>query len=109
MASPPPPEPVPFMAASASLLTNNNFKGVLLAILSSAFIGSSFIIKKKGLKRAGASGPRASECNSEMPTSQNLGFFLLALIAFLVILLGSGGYGYLLEPLWWMGMITSKF
>lgn len=22
---------------------------------------------------------------------------------------GSGGYGYLLEPLWWIGMITSTF
>lgn len=21
---------------------------------------------------------------------------------------GSGGYGYLLEPLWWIGMFTSK-
>ncbi|KAF9660906.1 hypothetical protein SADUNF_Sadunf19G0012400 [Salix dunnii] len=45
-----------------------------------AFIGSSFIIKKKGLRKAGVSGPRASV----------------------------GGYGYLLEPLWWLGMITSK-
>jgi hypothetical protein len=34
-------------------------KGVLLAICSSAFIGASFIIKKKGLKRAGSSGVRA--------------------------------------------------
>lgn len=76
MASLPPPLPVPSMAAS--LLNNSNFKGVLLAVVSSAFIGSSFIIKKKGLKKAGASGPRASV----------------------------GGYGYLLEPLWWMGMIT---
>ena len=41
-------------------------------------IGASFIIKKKGLKRAGSSGVRA----------------------------GSGGYGYLQEPLWWMGMVT---
>ncbi|KAJ6424330.1 hypothetical protein OIU84_025175 [Salix udensis] len=47
-------------------------------MVSSAFIGSSFIIKKKGLRKAGVSGPRAS----------------------------SGGYGYLLEPLWWIGMIT---
>ncbi|XP_034691798.1 probable magnesium transporter NIPA6 isoform X2 [Vitis riparia] len=76
MASPPPPLPVPSMAAS--LFNSSNFKGVLLAVVSSAFIGSSFIIKKKGLKKAGASGPRASV----------------------------GGYGYLLEPLWWMGMIT---
>ncbi|KAK4433648.1 putative magnesium transporter NIPA6 [Sesamum alatum] len=55
-----------------------NLIGFGLAVGSSAFIGSSFIIKKKGLQRAGASGSRAS----------------------------SGGYGYLLEPLWWIGMIT---
>lgn len=55
-----------------------NLIGFGLAVASSAFIGSSFIIKKKGLQRAGASGSRAS----------------------------SGGYGYLLEPLWWIGMIT---
>ncbi|KAL0365828.1 UNVERIFIED_CONTAM: putative magnesium transporter NIPA7 [Sesamum radiatum] len=55
-----------------------NLIGFGLAVGSSAFIGSSFIIKKKGLQRAGASGSRAS----------------------------SGGYGYLLEPLWWIGMVT---
>ncbi|KAK4490082.1 hypothetical protein RD792_000737 [Penstemon davidsonii] len=55
-----------------------NLIGFGLAVGSSAFIGSSFIIKKKGLQRAGASGSRAS----------------------------SGGYGYLLEPLWWIGMAT---
>ncbi|GAB2228835.1 hypothetical protein Droror1_Dr00022966 [Drosera rotundifolia] len=57
---------------------SSNLIGFILACVSSAFIGASFIIKKKGLKRAGASGPRASV----------------------------GGYGYLLEPLWWLGMIT---
>ncbi|KAL6522230.1 hypothetical protein OROMI_032107 [Orobanche minor] len=55
-----------------------NLIGFGLAVGSSAFIGSSFIVKKKGLQRAGASGSRA----------------------------GSGGYGYLLEPLWWIGMAT---
>ncbi|CAA0831142.1 Probable magnesium transporter NIPA6 [Striga hermonthica] len=55
-----------------------NLIGFGLAVGSSAFIGSSFIIKKKGLQRAGAAGSRA----------------------------GSGGYGYLLEPLWWIGMVT---
>uniref|UniRef100_A0A6N2LN21 Probable magnesium transporter n=1 Tax=Salix viminalis TaxID=40686 RepID=A0A6N2LN21_SALVM len=57
---------------------SSNFSGFILALVSSAFIGSSFIIKKKGLRKAGVSGPRASV----------------------------GGYGYLLEPLWWLGMIT---
>ncbi|XP_060198184.1 probable magnesium transporter NIPA6 isoform X1 [Lycium barbarum] len=55
-----------------------NWTGLGLAVGSSAFIGSSFIIKKKGLQKAGASGTRAS----------------------------SGGYGYLREPLWWIGMVT---
>ncbi|XP_048135030.1 probable magnesium transporter NIPA6 isoform X2 [Rhodamnia argentea] len=57
---------------------SSNLKGFVLAVVSSAFIGSSFIIKKKGLQRAGANGARAS----------------------------GGGYAYLLEPLWWLGMIT---
>uniref|UniRef100_A0A7N0VGH6 Probable magnesium transporter n=1 Tax=Kalanchoe fedtschenkoi TaxID=63787 RepID=A0A7N0VGH6_KALFE len=56
-----------------------NLKGFVLAVSSSVFIGASFIIKKKGLKRAAvASGVRA----------------------------GVGGHAYLLEPLWWLGMIT---
>ncbi|GKV16595.1 hypothetical protein SLEP1_g27217 [Rubroshorea leprosula] len=57
----------------------DNLKGIILALMSSGFIGASFIIKKKGLRRAAAiSGVRA----------------------------GVGGYAYLLEPLWWLGMIT---
>ncbi|KAK6925551.1 Magnesium transporter NIPA [Dillenia turbinata] len=59
--------------------SQDNLKGFVLALLSSGFIGSSFIIKKKGLRRAAAaSGVRA----------------------------GVGGFAYLLEPLWWIGMIT---
>ncbi|CAL9190772.1 unnamed protein product [Musa hybrid cultivar] len=59
--------------------STDNLKGFVLALLSSGFIGASFIIKKKGLRRAAAaSGVRA----------------------------GVGGYSYLLEPLWWTGMIT---
>ncbi|KAJ3669231.1 hypothetical protein LUZ60_011181 [Juncus effusus] len=60
-------------------LSTDNLKGVVLALVSSGFIGGSFIIKKKGLRKAAAaSGIRA----------------------------GVGGYSYLLEPLWWIGMIT---
>ncbi|OAY72089.1 putative magnesium transporter NIPA3 [Ananas comosus] len=59
-------------------VSTDNLRGLVLALSSSVFIGSSFIVKKKGLKRAGASGVRA----------------------------GSGGFSYLLEPLWWAGMIT---
>ncbi|KAK6164092.1 hypothetical protein DH2020_000956 [Rehmannia glutinosa] len=59
--------------------SKDNLKGFILALLSSGFIGASFIIKKKGLRRAAAaSGVRA----------------------------GVGGYSYLMEPLWWLGMIT---
>nr|KAJ0207555.1 hypothetical protein LSAT_V11C500266110 [Lactuca sativa] len=59
-------------------MSADNIKGLILALSSSLFIGSSFIIKKKGLNKTGASGIRA----------------------------GSGGYSYLYEPLWWVGMIT---
>ncbi|XP_051144498.1 probable magnesium transporter NIPA6 isoform X2 [Andrographis paniculata] len=57
---------------------SDNTKGLILAIVSSLFIGASFIFKKKGLRRAAAAGTRA----------------------------GVGGYTYLFEPLWWVGMIT---
>ncbi|XP_068661612.1 probable magnesium transporter NIPA3 isoform X2 [Aristolochia californica] len=59
-------------------MSSDNIKGLVLALSSSCFIGASFIVKKKGLKKAGASGVRA----------------------------GVGGYSYLYEPLWWAGMIT---
>ena len=36
-------------------------KGLLLAISSSIFIGSSYVVKKKGLRLAGSSGVRAGE------------------------------------------------
>ncbi|CAN1731303.1 Probable magnesium transporter NIPA3 [Linum perenne] len=61
-------------------ISTSNLKGLVLALSSSLFIGSSFIIKKKGLKKASASGLRA----------------------------GAGGYSYLYEPLWWIGMTTSS-
>lgn len=37
----------------------DNIRGLVLAMSSSIFIGSSFIVKKKGLKRAGAYGVSA--------------------------------------------------
>ena len=52
-----------------------------------------------------------SSSSWEIVTLENLDF-LLDLIGFFVVfgvLLGKGGYGYVLELLWWMGMITSKF
>lgn len=59
-------------------MSSDNVKGLVLALSSSFFIGASFIVKKKGLKKAGSSGVRA----------------------------GVGGYSYLYEPLWWVGMIA---
>ncbi|KAH9692130.1 putative magnesium transporter NIPA4 [Citrus sinensis] len=60
-------------------MSSDNVKGLVLALSSSFFIGASFIVKKKGLKKAGSSGVRA----------------------------GVGGYSYLYEPLWWVGMIAT--
>ncbi|KAL5542677.1 hypothetical protein UlMin_010387 [Ulmus minor] len=59
-------------------MSSDNIHGLVLAVSSSIFIGSSFIIKKKGLIKAGNTGIRA----------------------------GSGGFSYLQEPLWWAGMIA---
>ncbi|CAI0378644.1 unnamed protein product [Linum tenue] len=61
-------------------ISRDNLHGLVLAVSSSVFIGSSFIVKKKGLKKAGDSGTRA----------------------------GEGGYSYLYEPWWWAGMVTSS-
>lgn len=77
----PPPDAVAgvsLVAAAYRGMSADNIKGLALALSSSAFIGASFIVKKKGLKKAAAAGDRA----------------------------GLGGYSYLYEPLWWAGMIT---
>lgn len=55
--------------------------GVFLAVISTIFIGASFIIKKKALIRLQGSGSLRA---------------------------GSGGLGYLREWLWWAGLISSK-
>jgi drug/metabolite transporter (DMT)-like permease len=67
------------LTSLSSSYTNNNIIGVTLAASSSLCIGASFIIKKKGLRR---SGSRAGHIRA-----------------------GSGGYSYLREPLWWLGLI----
>lgn len=44
---------------------SDNEKGLILAVASSLFIGTSFILKKKGLKRAAAvSGTSAGQSNA---------------------------------------------
>ncbi|GJN28705.1 hypothetical protein PR202_gb16862 [Eleusine coracana subsp. coracana] len=70
----------PAMAAvGRGAMSSDNAKGLVLAVSSSAFIGASFIVKKMGLRRAADSGVRA----------------------------GYGGFSYLMEPLWWIGMISN--
>jgi drug/metabolite transporter (DMT)-like permease len=64
--------------STQGVLTPDERIGVFLAISSSAFIGASFIIKKKGLLLAGTKGSDA----------------------------GDGGYGYLMQPVWWFGLFT---
>lgn len=114
-------------------LYNDQMKGLFLAISSSIFIGSSFIVKKRGLRRAGSSGMRAGGhtyqtrtcvCNKTRmcactrhaahnwkqkghhgairlfhPTGRasSVGHCICA---------GVGGYSYLREPLWWVGLLT---
>ncbi|CAN4095742.1 unnamed protein product [Withania somnifera] len=60
---------------------SDNVHDVILAISSSIFIGASFIIKKKGLKKASATGGTRA---------------------------GSGGHGYLLEPIGGLGLIVGE-
>ncbi|GFS42798.1 magnesium transporter, putative [Actinidia rufa] len=43
------------------MVMSDKEKGLTLAVASSLFIGTSFILKKKGLKRAAASGTRAGQ------------------------------------------------
>ena len=56
-------------------------KGLLLAVSSSVFIGASFIVKKKGLRAAGATGIRAGEAQvvKQISTFQVHQFLLAAL------------------------------
>ncbi|KAK7331459.1 hypothetical protein VNO77_25684 [Canavalia gladiata] len=59
-------------------ISHDNVIGLVLALSSSIFIGSSFIVKKMGLKKAASNGKRAA----------------------------TGGHSYLFEPFWWAGMIS---
>lgn len=55
------------MDSSYKGMSSDNIKGLVLALSSSFFIGASFIVKKKGLKKAGASGVRAGNLHSVPP------------------------------------------
>lgn len=50
-------------------ISSDNVHGLVLAVSSSVFIGSSFIIKKKGLKKAGTTGTRAGSPSSSSSNS----------------------------------------
>lgn len=54
-------------------MSSDNIKGLVLALSSSFFIGASFIVKKKGLKKAGQSGVRAGK---QLPIFLFLSLFL---------------------------------
>uniref|UniRef100_A0A0K0DFN8 Magnesium transporter NIPA2 n=1 Tax=Angiostrongylus cantonensis TaxID=6313 RepID=A0A0K0DFN8_ANGCA len=62
--------------------------GLVLAVSSSFFIGSSFIVKKKALIKVITAGPLQLASGD---ISQRA---------------SEGGYGYLREWMWWMGVIT---
>lgn len=69
-------------ASLDELYTSQEFYvGLGLAISSSLFIGSSFIIKKKALIRLNRIGG---------------------------IRAGAGGFGYLREWIWWAGLLCSE-
>lgn len=91
--------------------SEDNLIGFVLALISSAFIGASFIIKKKGLRRAAAaSGVRAGTLYLFLADFQNSRVLILVCdLCIFLELLGVGGYSYLMEPLWWLGLITSEW
>ena len=72
-------EVTPASLTTATDSTRDFYVGLALAVSSSVFIGTSFIVKKKGLLRIS----RTSSSRA-----------------------GSGGYAYLKEWLWWVGLIT---
>lgn len=70
---------------SVSTNTENKYNlyiGLVLAISSSIFIGSSFILKKKGLLQLAKKG---------------------------VTRAGQGGHSYLKEWLWWAGLLSMQY
>ena len=81
-------------------------KGLLLALSSSIFIGSSYVVKKKGLRLAGSSGLRAGEHSRPESPCKAWGPDTASAAHSTDVPAGSGGYSYVLQPLWWAGMLT---
>lgn len=91
--------------------------GLALAVSSSVFIGSSFIIKKRGLRVAGASGLRAGGCvrharcaepatASATQTPSGGGDDTREHPGPRPSHAGAGGFSYLREPIWWAGLLS---
>lgn len=72
-------------SAGSGVMYADNLKGFLLALLSSAFIGASFIIKKKGLKRAASSCARAGILNSSYLLTLTLIITTTFVLLFIII------------------------
>jgi len=91
----------------------DNVTGFILAVSSSIFIGSSFIIKKMGLKKAGATGKRAGSwflsCFFFSFSHDKCWIIIFSILIFVFVWPASGGHAYLYEPFWWFGMISSKW
>ncbi|GJN40497.1 hypothetical protein PR202_gb29718 [Eleusine coracana subsp. coracana] len=92
-------------AVGRGAMSSDNAKGLVLAVSSSAFIGASFIVKKMGLRRAADSGVRAGE--SVRFVLRVGGCLLRRLDLPAGGWIGYGGFSYLMEPLWWIGMISN--
>jgi len=78
------------MAEADKGISTDNIKGLVLALSSSFFIGASFIVKKKGLKKAGASGLRAGKVSSFVVIL--VGFFFFLALKWIAFLCGFTGY-----------------
>lgn len=89
---------------SSEISTSDHFYfGIFLALLSSLFIGSSFILKKKGLiKLMQTDGTLRAGWFSRKQNKNSFAIFNWTI-------LGSGGFGYLWEIQWWAGLMTMAF
>jgi hypothetical protein len=69
-------------------------------------VGASFIIKKRGLRIAGASGIRAGEQRWSGCHARGRHRAHLTNTTYSLRHAGLGGFSYLKEPTWWAGMIA---
>jgi hypothetical protein len=67
---------------AGGMSTADNIKGLLLALSSSLFIGASFIIKKKGLKKAASSSSALRAGTLLVLAYHRLSIYLLIMTSF---------------------------